>query len=218
MTLGPLFLGVAAVGVALTSMSARVAVVLVTSIVALPYLAFLTFDHWESLRFLLPALVVLTIPAAAGLVAVGRWVVGSRWGALVVVALVVVMASSWMSWLGKNQVFTMPEHEARHRLAGEMVRQATPANAVVLAQQHHGSIRYYAQRSSLGWDRIPAGALPATVASLRASGYPVYVLIDSALERSLFETRHGSLSDWPPSGQRRSVQLLEAPRVIPTPP
>ncbi len=218
MTLGPLFLGVAAVGVAVTSTSTRVAAALVTSIVALPYLAFLTFDHWESLRFLLPALVVLTIPAAAGLVAVSRWTIGPRWGALVVVALVVVLASSWMSWLRVNQVFTMPEHEVRHRLAGELVRQSTPDNAVILAQQHHGSIRYYARRWSIGWDRIPVGALPATVASLRASGYPVYLLIDSALERTLFEARHGSLSDWPPSGQRRSVQLLEAPRDVPTPP
>jgi hypothetical protein len=218
MTLGPLFLGVAAVGVAVTSTATRVAAALVTSVVALPYLAFLTFDHWESLRFLLPALVVLTIPAAAGLVAVSRWTIGPRWGALVVVALVVVLASSWMSWLRVNQVFTMPEHEVRHRLAGELVRQSTPDNAVILAQQHHGSIRYYARRWSIGWDRIPAGALPATVASLRASGYPVYLLIDSALERTLFEARHGSLSDWPPSGQRRSVQLLEAPRDVRSPP
>jgi hypothetical protein len=83
---------------------------------------------------------------------------------------------------------------------------------------HHGSIRYYGQRASIGWDRIPAGALPATVAALRDSGHSVFLLLDDALERRLFETQHGSLEDWRPNGQRRNVQLFEVPSVIAPPP
>jgi len=82
----------------------------------------------------------------------------------------------------------------------------------VLALQHSGSLRYYAGRQTLNWDQIPSGMLSATADALRIRGYSVFVLIDSDAERAMFESRHGAaLNDWLPVGQRRSMQLLEAP-------
>ena len=40
--------------------------------VTLPYLFYLPFDHWETLRFLLPGLVPLTIVVADGLIHIAR--------------------------------------------------------------------------------------------------------------------------------------------------
>jgi hypothetical protein len=210
-TLGPVFLGTLSVGLAVVPATIRLIVAVVVLTVATPYLVYRTFDHWETLRFLLPALVLLTFPAAAGLLAVGRRVAGPLGGPMVAAAVVLMMASSWSWWLRSNNVFTMPEHETRYRLAGEMVAQATPQGAVILAALHSGSIRYYSGRSSLNWERVPPGALAETVDALHASGHAVFLLTDSEQERQLFEQRHGAAESWLPAGQRRSVQLLEAP-------
>jgi hypothetical protein len=210
-SLGPVFLGSAVVGLVMLPAAARATVIVVTAAVTAPYLAYRTFDHWETLRFLLPALVLLTVPAAAGLLSVARLVAGPAGGALISAAVVLFLAYSWTGWLRTSNVFTMPDHETRYRLAGELVRQTTPSNAVVLAQLHSGSIRYYSRRSSVNWERIPAGALPATLAAMHRSGSAVYLLIDGEEEHLEFEQRHGSVATWLPVGQRRTVQLLEAP-------
>jgi hypothetical protein len=209
--LGPLFIGATAVGSVVVPRSARLVSALVLCSVAAPYVFYRTFDHWETLRFLLPALVVLTIPAAAGVMAIGRQVAGSRGGSLVASVLILAIAAGWASWLRDQAVFVMPEHETRYRVAGELVTQATPPEAVILAALHSGSIRYYANRQSVNWDRIPVGALPATIAALQSAAHPVFLLLDGNEERAMFEARHGSIAAWLPGGQRRNVQLLEAP-------
>jgi hypothetical protein len=118
-----------------------------------------------------------------------------------------------MSWLTSNRVFDMREHEARHRLVGELVARVTPEHAVILALQHSGSVRYYAHRETLNWNHIPAGQFTATVQAIQARGLPVFLLIDSDEERVLFETQHGLVVEdegWLPGGQYRNVQLFEA--------
>jgi hypothetical protein len=215
--LGPIFAGATAVGFFVISRSARTIVAMVLLGVASPYVLYRTFDHWETLRFLMPALVFLTVPAAAGVIAVCRQAAGARAGLLLSSAVVLMMAAGWASWLREQAVFVMPEHETRYRLAGELVTNTAPPDAVILAALHSGSIRYYANRLSVNWERIPDGALPATIAALRGAGHPVYLLLDSDEERALFEAMHGSLAAWLPGGQRRNVQLLEAP-ALPGPP
>jgi hypothetical protein len=86
-------------------------------------------------------------------------------------------------------------------------------SAVIIALQHSGSLRYYSGRQTLNWGGIPAGAFELTVQTLRSQGRRVYVMIDSDAERALFVEQHGTVLDrgWLPAGQRRSVQLLEAP-------
>lgn len=208
--LGLPWLGAAAIGVAISPRAVRRTLALISSAVLFPYLAYRTYDHWETLRFLLPALVLLTIAAAAGIVHLARR--SSRRAAPVIAAtLVAAFAASWTMWMGAQQVFTMPAHEARHALAGELVAGATPAGAVVLALQHSGSLRYYAPRQTVNWDRLPAGRLDDTIAALRANGHRVYLLLDSDTERALFEAKHGPIGSWLPNGQRRSMQLYEAP-------
>ena len=212
-SLGPLFLGAAAIGLVLLPRSLSAAVVLITAGVTAPYLPYRTFDHWETLRFLLPAIVLLSLPASAGLLGLARYVAGATGGALAASILVLVIAHTWTTWLRVNNVFVMPEQELRYRLAGELVSQIAPANAVILAQLHSGSIRYYAHRESVNWERVPPGALPATLSALERAGHVTYLLIDNDEERSAFERRHGPTAAWLPAGQRRNVQLFEARRT-----
>jgi len=209
--LGPVFLGATAIGLALSSRFTRLTMLLVATSVAAPYLVYRTFDHWETLRFLLPALVLLTIPAAAGILAASRRITAPSGGLLLAAVLTMVTIYFWVSWLRDATVFVMAEQETRYRLAGELVTQITPPGSVVLAQLHSGSIRYYAGRQSVNWERVPAGALPRTIDALRAAGHPVYLLFDGDEERGMFERRHGLTDRWLPGGQRRNIQLLEAP-------
>jgi hypothetical protein len=190
-------------------------VALVSGGIVAPYLFYRTYDHWETLRFLLPAIVVMTIVAAAGIGATARRAAGEGGGALAAAGLTVAIAWTWVAWLQVSGVFTMPEHERRHRLAGDLVARATPGHAVVLALQHSGSLRYYARRDTLNWDQLPSGSLRETVRVLRQQGRPVFVITDSDTERAQFTARHGRVLDedgWLPAGQRRDVQLYEAPR------
>ena len=214
LTLGPVWLAATAIGVAASGRGPRVALALVAVAVSAPYLFYRPYDHWETLRFLLPLLVVATIVAAWGLRQVGHAVAGRRGGALVAAVLAVAVAWTWVSWLGHQRVFGMPEHEARHRVVGDLVARVTPADAIILALQHSGSVRYYADRETLNWDHIPPGEFPATVDLLRRLELPVFLLIDSDEEWTIFRARHGAVVEmegWLPGGQYRNVQLLEAP-------
>jgi hypothetical protein len=211
--LGPLWLAAVVIGVAVSPRLPRLVLIIVAAAVITPYLFYRPYDHWETLRFLLPVVALATVVAAAGLAAVARRAF-SEPVALVAVALLTAMLAwgSW-TWIARNQVLTMPRHEARHRLAGELVAQATSSDGVVMALQHSGSLRYYTDRQTVNWDRIPPGALDASVRALQANGHHVYVLIDSDAERAMFETRHGPAltgGGWLPGGQRRSMQLFEA--------
>jgi hypothetical protein len=191
---------------------------LLATAVSAPYLFYRQFDHWETLRFLLPVIVVATIVSAAGIVEATRRLGNAGAGSLAASVVALGIAWTWMSWLAANQVFGLKEQEARHRLAGDLVAQATPQDAVVLALQHSGSLRYYAGRQTVNWDQVPAGSLQASVEALEAQGWPVFLVIDSAEERVMFDARHGAVLEtarWLPAGQRRNIQLFEAPRRRP---
>ena len=215
LTLGPIWLASVALGIVTSKTLPRAVLGLVAIAVILPYLFYRPYDHWETLRFLLPVIVVATIIAATGMVETTRRVGNADAGALAASVVALTLAWTWMSWLAANQVFGLKEQEARHRLAGELVTQATPEDAVVLALQHSGSLRYYTGRETVNWDQIPAGSFEASVEALAGQGRPVFVVIDSAEERVMFDARHGPVLEtarWLPGGQRRNVQLFEAPR------
>ena len=53
-----------------------------------------------------------------------------------------------------------------------------PANSVVLANQHSGSLRWYGKRQTLRWDFIAPDRLATTVRELRITGATVYVALE----------------------------------------
>jgi hypothetical protein len=179
-----------------------------------PYVVYRTYDHWETLRFVLPLLVVLTVVAVAGAFQMaGRWAPPqvAMW---LGVGLTLAMAAMWARWLEHERVFGLARVEERYARAGELVARATPQNAVVLSSLHSGSLRYYSKRQTVDWARIPPDALDRTVAALESHGHRVYLMFDGQQEQHLFEARHGNVVDrghWLPAGQRRDLRLYEAP-------
>jgi hypothetical protein len=180
-----------------------------------PYAIYRTYDHWETLRFILPLLVVMTMFAAIGaleLVAAFAPRPAATWAGL---ALLIVMVAGWARWLDRENVLALARAEDRYALAGDLISRVTPADAVIIASLHSGSLRYYAKRQTVDWARIPPDHFDAAVNALTTHGHRVFLMLDGQEERQLFETRHGTVIDrerWLPAGQRRNIRVYEAPR------
>ena len=79
---------------------------------------------------------------------------------------------------------------------------STPQTAVVLAVQHSGSVRYYANRITLRYDWLADDHLDVAIQDLTARGYHPFLVLDDWEEtefRNRFapHSRMGKL-DWPP--------------------
>ena len=143
----------------------------------LPY-AYFQPNEWFYTRFLLPAIAVMLVFASA----VSLWAlrrlpppVREPVTAGLLVALAVTLAQAAVA----RGVFEMHAQEQKYPRAGAFVRERLPTTAFVLAAQHSGSIRYYADRPTLRWDLIAAGRLDEILAILRAQGKEPYLVVDA---------------------------------------
>jgi len=99
-------------------------------------------------------------------------------------------------------IFRQAAFEGRYVRAAEVVAARTPQTAVVLAVQHSGSVRYYANRITLRYDWLTDDYLDAAIYDLTARGHHPFIVVDDWEEtefRSRFapHSRLGRL-DWPP--------------------
>lgn len=196
----------------LRTRSARALLVATGVAATVPYAIYRPYDHWLTQRFLLPLLVVLTLVAIVGLVSGARRFAGHHTGTWIGLALTAIMLASWIRWLDHEQMFALVRSEERFEQAGELVARVTPADAVILASLHSGSLRYYTGRQTLDWGKIPEGQFDATVEALEQRGFPVFLMFDGQAEQAQLVTRHGDVVNdgrWLPSGQRRDIRLYE---------
>lgn len=162
--------------------------------VTLPYLFYLPFDHWETLRFLLPGLVPLTILAADGLMHVARMPRKAPVAAAVIAVMMAIVVLRSESLLRRSSVWDVSALEARYPLAGEWINVNTPLDSVVLANQHSGSLRWYGKRPTLRWDFLAPDQLVTSVRELQARGATVYVALEGD-EVAMFDQRFGDVID-----------------------
>lgn len=165
------------------------------------YLAYTVFDDWWYIRFLLPAVpIVVTLSVAVLCGSLGRWLPDSAARA-VVVAICAGISIWYVSVARERQALDLQRLEARFALTGEYAERALPSNAVVLAVQHSGSIRFHGHRDTIAWDAIPPGALDGTIGEVQRRGRPVYLALEDVEEprfRQRFRgERYGAL-DWRP--------------------
>ena len=153
-----------------------------------PYLFYLPFDHWETLRFLLPGIVPLTIVVADGLIHIARMPRQPAVTAVMVAAFLLITAGRSESHLRHTSVWDVASLEQRYPLAGEWINVNTPPNSVVLANQHSGSLRWYGKRQTLRWDFIDPQQLTKTVGELQGHGATVYVALEGD-EVQMFDQR-----------------------------
>jgi hypothetical protein len=102
--------------------------------------------------------------------------------------------------------FAMRDQERKYPLAGAFVRDRLPATAIVLASQHSGSIRYYANRPAVRWDLLAPSHLDAVLATLRAHGHEPFLVVDSS-EYEVFRERFEG-------GGQKAVRQISALAVL----
>jgi Dolichyl-phosphate-mannose-protein mannosyltransferase len=162
------------------------------------YAFYLPFDSWTYLRFLLPAIALILMLSAAGILHLSAWLSSSYAKAIVAGLFVLLLAWRWET----TGLKPPPANERRYAVIGEYVRDQLPSNAILLSIIHSGSVRYYSGRSTLRWDWMPAEWLEPSLVFLRSNGYRPLLLIEDwerrqYMERFSTQSKLGSL-DWPP--------------------
>lgn len=142
----------------------------------LPYLFFQPHE-WFYTRFLLPAIPIMIFFAAACALAAVR-ALPAAWRIPAIAAISVLVGAASLHYAEKNGVFDIRNQERKYPLAGEFVRTHGPANAFVLAAQHSGSIRYYANRPTLRWDLLSPTRLDQVLTTVRSQGYEPLLVVD----------------------------------------
>jgi len=168
------------------------------------YLFYAVFSHWFYLRFLLPAFPALFVLMAAGLRTIcARLPVEAR------VPIAACLCAALVPYgfnVGSNAgIFRQADFERRHVRAAAEVAARTPATAAILAVQHSGSVRYYANRITLRYDWMAPDRLDAVIRDMTALGHHPFIVVDG-WEEAEFRARFGPHSpagrlDWSPLAQ-----------------
>lgn len=162
------------------------------------YAFYQPYPEWWYLRFLIPAIALLSILTGAVAVhAASR----ARIGGIVPIAAV-VLAILGIRAAGDRQAFELQALEGRYRNAAQIVTDRLPANAVLITVWQSGSMRFHADREVVMWDSMDPAWLDRAVTWLTSRGLQPYFLFERREEgefRSRFRGRSelGGL-DWPP--------------------
>jgi hypothetical protein len=164
------------------------------------YLVYFSFEEWWYLRFLLPAMPALIVLLAAGLVAMRRQI-GEPWGGIVTIAATLVMVTLTTRFsYGHVGPSGIQDGEHRYAEVGAFVWRTLPPNAVVLAVQESGSVRFYGGRMTIRWDLIDRDWTSRAPAELERLGLHPYLVIEDfelAQFRDWFGLAAGSRLPWP---------------------
>lgn len=164
------------------------------------YLIYAVFDHWSYLRFLLPALAVFAVFAAIELTTwIERWPVAIRFPIFFALALGIVAHSLFVA--RSFDAFKLKDQFRRVAQVAEAINHTAPPNAVIVAGEQSGAMRYYTGRSILRWEAATPETLPVAIELLLKAGRPIYIVLD-AWEMEPFHQKFPDIGpaelDWPP--------------------
>ena len=154
------------------------------------YCAYLEFDSWGYLRFLLPSWPLIMIGFAALAVWVGTFNRPARW----VAGIAIVALGVWSSSEAYRRDVFEQRQAARHEAPiGHLVTTRTAPNSVLLTSERSGSMRYYGGRITLRYDLLHPEWLDRAVTWLSARGLRVYAVLDRRQAdevKARFSTQH----------------------------
>lgn len=176
------------------------------ALIVATYLAYTVFDDWWYIRFLLPVLpVLLALSAAVALAAISRLSGGSRAMRVAgAVSLCVVLCPWYLHVARVRHVLDLQGLESRFATAGRYAARALPANALVLAVQQSGSLRFHGGRDTIAWDAIAPDALDRTIATIQSAGRVPFIVLEDAEEpafRRRFPAQRFGRLQWPPKAE-----------------
>lgn len=164
------------------------------------YAAYIPFDEWWYLRFLLPAVPALWALTAAAVFAL--MTPATRTGAAVAFLALVVVAGLSVREARRLRVFDVWRSEQRLTATAEYLAQHVPRLAAI-AIQPNGAISYRLGQPVVSWDALPPSALEPAIDWLRLRGFHPLAVVDQEEEQQ-FRARFAAHSavgalDWPPS-------------------
>lgn len=174
------------------------------------YLPYAVFNDWWYLRFLLPAIAILLVLAAASIDAILSRTHEVRAAALSsqrvrAATLALVTLASVLFFIREardRNVFALQRLEGRYQRAGLYIDSKLPSRAVIITSWESGSARYYGHRNTLVWDALDPAWLDRALAFLRMRGHEPYLLFER-WEEPLFRQRFAGSAigrlDWPPA-------------------
>jgi hypothetical protein len=168
------------------------------ALVIAAYLIYAVFDEWSYLRFLLPAVAAAAIFASVEL---AKWIDSQR-GVVRVPLLfaLVVGLTAYNIWIARSlDTFRLADQLGRvSRVAGYLDAHSPP-NAVLVAGEQSGAMRYYTRRSILRWEAATPDSLTAALRRLDPVERPVLIVLD-AWEEGPFRQKLAAAAplDWPP--------------------
>ena len=131
------------------------------------YVAYVAFDAWWFLRFLLPTWPPMFIGTAAALIG---FLDRGRWGRPAAATLLVALGIYGIVITAQRHVFTRDEGERRYATIAELVAAQTEPSAMILASIHAGSLRYDAGRATVRFDILDPAWLDRGAAWLNEHG------------------------------------------------
>jgi len=164
------------------------------------YLPYLVFEDWSYVRFLLPAIPVLSV-LMLGTVAALAARAGGRWRAVALALVAAVLVAWGIRTADARQTFQLANLESVFARSGDVVATRLPGNAIVITSRYSGSVRYYGGRRTIVWDALDPAWLDRVVSYSRERGFDPYFLIDSSEEAGFRQRFPGSAVarlDWPP--------------------
>jgi len=171
------------------------------ALVVAAYLVYAVFDVWSYLRFLLPAMAVAAVFTGVALAAALKRLPAS-WRVIALLALGLGVVAHGVSEARSRDAFRLADQQRRVSQVGDHLASTLPADAVIVAGEQSGSLRYYTGRSILRWDLATAGDLAVALEKVAADGRVVVIALD-AWEQGPFRAKFGALPsvslEWPPA-------------------
>jgi hypothetical protein len=170
------------------------------------YVFYLPYDAWWFTRFLLPAYPLLVVSSAAVLTRSLSHIRRAT-QAVVVGALCFGLAVWGLTSANRRGTFAFGEGELKYPRVARFISARLPPRSVILAMQHSGSVRYYADRVTVRFSLLEPGWLDAAIDYLRTRGRSPYILVED-WEREGFRARFAAHTptgrlDWPPLAEYR---------------
>jgi hypothetical protein len=144
----------------------------------LAYVAYIPFDHWTYLRFLLPGIPILLVLAVATVHSVAR-AISQEVSRLALAFIALVLPLYYVSFAVHGDAFALKRlFVDRYVLAASEIAARTSAADVVVGVLQSGSLRLYADRLTVRYDLIPPEWFDRVVMFLNRRGR-TYVALES---------------------------------------
>lgn len=174
------------------------------------YIAYIPYDHWPFLRFLLPASVAVFVLFGTALACLARLTRSTPRTRIAAVLLVLAVAATAVRRPDLAR-YSLQEWRAHQIIpvVGKYLAETLPRNAVVLSFAHSGALAHYTGADVVRLDIIEPATLDRIVSDLQKGGLEPVLVLDGFLERPRFGDRFegSALSrlDWPPRAVATSV-------------